>query len=304
MSTPIRGTPSAEHPIDRALVRALIAEQHPDLSDQPLVDLDAGWDNVLFRLGEDRCVRLPRRRAAVPLLEHEQAWLPRLADALPLPVPAPLRIGRPCSRYPWPWSICPWLPGTPADQAPPGPDQARPLAEFLVALHQPALAGAPQNPYRGVPLAQRADGVEARLRSLAARRDHFSAQTEANVRRIWHEALAAPIDQDPTWVHGDLHARNVLTHQGSITAILDWGDLCVGDRATDLAAIWMLLPTPRSRAEAIDAVTRATGATAHTWRRARGWCVLFGVALLDTGLVDHPRHATMGALALARAIEQ
>ena len=34
--------------------------------------------------------------------------------------------------------------------------------------------------------------------------------------------------------------------------------------------------------------------------RARGWAVLFDVALLDTGLVDHPAHAAIGARALER----
>mgnify|MGYP001942145945 CR=1 FL=1 len=35
----------------------------------------------MVRLGEDLVVRLPRRRIAIELLEHELSWLPRIAAA-------------------------------------------------------------------------------------------------------------------------------------------------------------------------------------------------------------------------------
>ena len=86
-------SPAAEVDIDATLVRALLAEQlpdlRPDLADLDVVEIAAGWDNVLFRLGTDLSVRLPRRAAAATLIENEQRWLPRLAARLPLPVPAP-----------------------------------------------------------------------------------------------------------------------------------------------------------------------------------------------------------------------
>ena len=96
--------PAAELDVDEALVRALLEEQHPDLAGLPLRLVANGWDNVLFRLGDDLVVRLPRRELAVPLVEHEQRWLPELAPRLPLPIPAPVRVGRPGAGYPWPWA--------------------------------------------------------------------------------------------------------------------------------------------------------------------------------------------------------
>ena len=103
--------PEAEAEIDAAQVGGLLTDQHPDLSMLALEPLGAGWDNALYRLGDALTVRLPRRRAGADLILHEQRWLPTLASALPLPVPAPVRIGRPGRGYPWCWSICPWLPG-------------------------------------------------------------------------------------------------------------------------------------------------------------------------------------------------
>jgi hypothetical protein len=86
--------PEAEVKIDSSLVRALLQQQRPDLADLPLVELANGWDNIVYRLGADLTVRMPRRLAAVELLENELRWLPMLAERLPLPIPAPLWSGR------------------------------------------------------------------------------------------------------------------------------------------------------------------------------------------------------------------
>lgn len=107
--------PAAEVEIDESLVRSLLADQHPDLAMLDLVPLEHGWDNALWRLGEELVVRLPRREIAAPILINEQHWLPLLAPQLPLPVPAPVRTGQPSDSYPWSWSIVPWLPGLPGD---------------------------------------------------------------------------------------------------------------------------------------------------------------------------------------------
>src|SRR3954464_2331187 len=85
-------------------------------------------------------------------------------------------------------------------------------------------------------------------------------------------AITAPLDVPPTWLHGDLHPRNVLVEQGVITGIIDWGDITSGDCATDLAAIWMLFSTPDARQNALAAYVRLSEATL---RRAQGWAVLF-----------------------------
>jgi aminoglycoside phosphotransferase (APT) family kinase protein len=45
------------------------------------------------------------------------------------------------------------------------------------------------------------------------------------------------------WLHADLHPANVLTADGALRGVIDFGDLRVGDPALDLAAGWILLPT-------------------------------------------------------------
>jgi aminoglycoside phosphotransferase (APT) family kinase protein len=119
------------------------------------------------------------------------------------------------------------------------------------------------------------------------------------VSRIWEAALAAPIDVDPTWIHGDLHPRNVLVDDGTLAGVIDWGDMASGDRATDLASVWMLFADPDARAQALSASGSITQAT---YLRAKGWAVLFGITLLETGLVDHPAHAAIGERTLRRVV--
>jgi aminoglycoside phosphotransferase (APT) family kinase protein len=73
----IAAKPPAEVSIDS--VRALLREQHADLASLALLDIDEGWDNCVFRLGEDLAVRIPRRAASASLIEQEQQWLPQLS---------------------------------------------------------------------------------------------------------------------------------------------------------------------------------------------------------------------------------
>src|SRR5215475_12148276 len=72
-ATPI-GTPASDFQVGASLVRALLEQQHTDLAHLPIQALDAGWDNTMFRLGEQYCVRLPRREASAALIENEQTW--------------------------------------------------------------------------------------------------------------------------------------------------------------------------------------------------------------------------------------
>lgn len=289
-------TPKAEVEIDLPLVRALLEAQHPDLAVLPIKPADTGWDNAMFRLGDAYALRLPRRSLAADSIRHEQRWLPELANRLPLPIPAPVCFGLPGCGYPWHWSVVPWLDGSTADLDEPNPDQAAPLAAFLTALHIAPPPEAPTNKFRSVPLAHKAADIEARMARLQPKTDLLTG----TVVRVLKEALAAPLNTTPTWIHGDLHARNVLVKEGVISGIIDWGDITAGDPATDLAAIWMLLPNLDSRRRAIGAYSAASAAM---WRRAKGWAVMFGVILLDTGLIDHPQHAAMGERTLRNLVE-
>jgi aminoglycoside phosphotransferase (APT) family kinase protein len=286
----------AEIEVDEAQVRALLRAQHRDLADRALRHVDAGFDNQLWRLGDDLVVRLPRRAVAADLAVNEHRWLPELAHRLPLPVPVPLRLGRPTDDFPWPWAVVPWLAGVPADREPPADaaGAAGQLGEFQRALHRPAAADAPVSPWRSPPLAHRAATFDERLAAVG---DHVAGLP---LRRVWDEATAAPPAPGPaSWVHGDLHPANVLVAAGRLAGVLDFGDLCAGDPAVDVAGLWLLLPRT-----AHERFWEAYGGTDDVGlgTRARGWAVLLGLMLLEIGLRDRPSYAAVGRRALESVV--
>jgi aminoglycoside phosphotransferase (APT) family kinase protein len=80
-------------------------------------------------------------------------------------------------------------------------------------------------------------------------------------------------------VHGDLHPANVVVSGGSLCGVIDFGELCAGDPATDLSAAWLVLPAG-SASRFFDAYGGADDATI---RRARGWAALRALGLIGIG---------------------
>lgn len=291
-------TPPAEVDVDEGLVRELLSQQHPDLARLPLRLVANGWDNTIWRLGEELAVRLPRRAVAAALVDKEHRWLPALAarvtSACPVVVPVAVRTGRPTAHYPWPWSIVPWAPGRSAGTRTAGERTvlAEPLAAVVRALHVPAPADAPPNPVRGVPLLDRDAAVRARLTGDVPRR--------AELLALWAELTATPPWTGPaTWLHGDLHPHNlVVDDEGGLAAVLDFGDLTAGDPATDLATAWL---TFDAAGRAVFREQLAGRYDDDTWRRARGWALIMTTAML-TGSADDPVIAGIGHHAAAEVL--
>src|SRR5215471_12352318 len=97
---------------DAVLVRRLLASQHPQWADLPIVRVrSAGTDHAMYRVGDDLAVRLPRIDWSVEHVAKEREWLPLLARHLPLAVPIPVAEGVPEEAFPYPWSVVQWIPG-------------------------------------------------------------------------------------------------------------------------------------------------------------------------------------------------
>lgn len=291
--------PAAEVVIDEALVRRLLESQAPDLADLPLRLVAEGWDNAVWRLGDDRAVRLPRRTLAAPLVTHEHLALPAIARRLEptgIRVPAPLVAGRPDAGYPWTWSIVPWFDGRPGLEVhrPERAGWAESLASAVAALHATAEPGYPVNPVRGVPLVERAAAVAERFARLRRRRD-LDAELVRAAERAWDEASTAPPwSGPPLWLHGDLHPGNLVAEGSRLVAIVDFGDVTAGDPAYDLGVAWVAFDEAgRSRfTEALDGRYDI-----ETWVRARGWAAAVTAMLLDAS-DDNPPYAALGREAL------
>ena len=255
--------------IDVALVRRLVATQFPkwkDLAIRPVTP--GGWDNRTFHLGEAMLVRIPSAAGYAAQVEKEHKWLPRLAPHLPLSIPVPLEMGKPEKVYPWKWSIYRWLKGdtvasTPIDNL---GEFAVSLAQFLVALQKIDATGGPlpgpHSFYRGGLLSVYDADTRRAIDQLTGKIDVEAALN------VWETALATYWDQPPVWVHGDISVGNLLVERGRLCAVIDFGQLTVGDPACDLVMTWTSF-----QGKSREAFRKVLSLDAGTWARARGWAL-------------------------------
>ena len=294
--------PAAEVKISLELVRTLLKEFVPDLGNEPIVMHSAGWDNEIFRVGEHHAVRLPRRELAAQLVQHEQLWLPELADALPVDIPVPIHAGSPAFGYPWSWSVVPWFDGTPLAHSPINADPLiEQLAAFGNAMHLAAPPEAPENPHRGGPLSTRTSQLHERLAEVT-QSGLIDEDETSKAKDLWDDLVHTPVwGGEPMWIHGDLHPLNVIYRAGRISAVIDFGDLTSGDPAVDLAIAWMLFDeddrTAFRKASTIDG--KSVGI--HTWNRARGWAMSLALVYLAHS-ADDPTMRRLGQSTFRRAL--
>lgn len=267
--------------VDDALVRALVADQFPESAHLPVHPApQSGWDNRTFLLGNDMVARLPSAQCYEAQVHREQRWLPYLHSRLPVEVPQPLALGRPGRGYPWSWSIYRWIAGDTAANSPPSnvSQFAEDLALFLNSLHKvPADGGprpGPDNFHRGGAL----DVYDWQFREAMAVLG--SSIDRAAALAVWDAAIASNWSDPPVWVHGDLALGNLLVRDGRLAAVIDFGQLCVGDPACDLAIAWTFFRAPHRHAfRARLALDPAT------WQRGRAWA-LWKAAIVAARLVE------------------
>jgi aminoglycoside phosphotransferase (APT) family kinase protein len=276
-----------EVPVDDIVVRRLLGEQFPEWATLPLERVaTSGSDHVLYRLGRDLVVRLPRKEGVDPQIDKERTWLPRLAPLVSCALPTPVAKGTPSRMYPFAWSVYTWLDGDNPPEGIAASELARDLARFVTTLQSVDIPGGPapgsENFGRGEPLARRDAATRAAIAQLASELD------PRVVTAAWEHALGTPVwEGRPVWLHGDLTTENILVRHGRLAAVLDFGCLGVGDPACDLMVAWSLM-TPEDRK-----VFRAeVGADEETWARGRGWALSTAlIALPYYGETHRPRAA-------------
>lgn len=290
--------------IDATLVRRLIDSQFPIWSDLPISPVRAnGWNNRTFHLGDHLLVRLPRAERYAPQVEKELRWLPLLATRLPLPISTPVAMGAPGEDYPWTWSVYRWIDGDAADTAAcvDGDSVGAELGSFLIALQQIDVRNGPppgdHNFFRGGPLST----YDHQTRQAIALLDR--PHDAARARAIWESALSSEWAGAPVWLHGDVSPGNLVLRQGRLAAVIDFGNLAVGDPACDVAISWTFFDHSGRRA-----FRGALGADAGVWRRGRGWA-LWKALIVATGIVEASAPAAKQAeqvlqIILAEDVEQ
>ena len=253
----------------------MVNDQFPEWADEPIKPVaQSGWDNRTFHLGDRMSVRLPSASRYVAQVPKEQKWLPHLANFLPLPIPQPIALGQPSKHYPYCWSIMSWLQGRAAniDNLADSAKIAEQLAHFLNALRAAPADNGPitgkHNFYRGGDLRIYDQEVRHSLDQLGDKIDGPA------ILELWTKACNSSWTEPPVWLHGDVAAGNFLTDGDALAAVVDFGNLGVGDPACDLTITWTYL-TGDARA----VFRRTIGLDDATWTRAKGWGIW--KALLD-----------------------
>ena len=274
-------TPRPTPQLNESLVRALVSDQFPHWAHLPVRPVArSGWDNRSFRLGEDLIVRLPSAQCYEALVHREQRWLAYLRPHLPLAIPEPVALGQSGQGFPWAWSVYKWIPGaSAADQAPTDMRQfVEQLSDFLTALHvAPADAGpvpGAHNFYRGDSLRVYDKQCREAIAVLGGQIDTGAAL------QVWESATASDGTQPPVWVHGDIALGNLILCEGRLAAVIDFGQVCVGDPSCDLSIAWTYL-----RGQHREDFRARLALDASTWCRGRGWA-LWKAAIIAARLAE------------------
>lgn len=253
--------------INLMLAKKLISSQFPQWETLLIHPVkQSGWDNCTFHLGEEMTIRLPSNEEYAPQILKEVHWLPILRKGVACQITTPLALGQPCEYFPWHWSINRWIEGETASvELIQNLSQfAQDLGSFLTDFQRINSAGGPiagaHNFYRGGDLLV----YDNEMRLAISKIENKNEQEIAT--QLWTDALSSRWNNKPVWVHGDFAIGNILVRNGKLNAIIDFGQLAIGDPACDLAIAWNLF-TGESRAT----FRKAIPLDKPTWIRAMGW---------------------------------
>jgi aminoglycoside phosphotransferase (APT) family kinase protein len=222
-------------------------------------DITDSWETYIYRLQflsqkktpadfqKPLVLRIYDPREGPARMRHEFTVQRRLAD-LAYPVARPLLAEEDPRFLGGPFLLMEWIEGdmllhrlmhdyTSLLWAP------QQMAEVHARLHQLPLDGLPRptKPF-----------LERQLETLQASVENYHLRGfEAGLD--WLRDHRPPEAQTPSLIHLDFHPKNLLVHQGRVTAVLDWSESDIGDRHADAAnALLMIDTAPVEEASAWD----------------------------------------------------
>jgi len=253
------------------LAHKLIADQFPEYAHFNITEVEKqGHDNRTFRLGENLLIRMPTEDSYALKVPKEQALLPKLAPYLTVSIPCPIKMGCPSKDYPYPFSIYKWLKGISINLLVLDDNcleqLAFDLAKFLNELesidHIEGPTPGQHNWWRG----DHPSVYDKGAREQIAKLSHVIDSNKAI--QLWEKACKTRWHKKPVWVQGDFAIGNMLIQDGKLSAVIDFGGICLGDPACDLVIAWTFLyGRPR------DIFIKNIQHDEDTWLRAKAWAL-------------------------------
>lgn len=253
------------------LAKKLITTQFPEYADLTVAEVEQqGHDNRTYRIGDDMLIRMPTAESYALKVPKEQGLLPKLAKYLSIPIPAPIKMGKPSEDYPYAFSIYKWLDGRRANHVILDESTleniAFQLANFLKELQAMTDVAGPSpgqhNWWRGAHVGVYDSGAREQIAELADIIDSNSAL------ELWERACATKWHKAPIWIHGDFAVGNILIKNNKLSGVIDFGGMAMGDPACDLVIAWTYLS-----GKARDIFINTMDLDDDTWLRARAWAL-------------------------------
>lgn len=270
----------AQLEIPDELVAALVFEQFPMLAGRDIGRRYRSNDHISVRVGDDYGVILP----TLPGLDHLYA---RVTDLLrPLrprwrfPMSAPTATGVPGHGYPYHWVLVPWVSASTAAFVPLHEESSVLLGSAIHEIHARAPANAPESPITSVSLASLIPEWRELMTAIGAAEAPENRMLDTTrAEAIFARAAATAVDVAPTWTHGNIEPRSILSDRGRFAGILLWHQFGAGDPAADLGYAANLVPATQR-----DGMLRAYGRVSReTALRAQGWQLIGALRLISLG---------------------
>jgi len=259
-------------------VAELVFEQFPALAGRDIGRRYTMADHVTVRIGDDYGVLLPTIPGQDHLYERVAGLIAPLLPQWTFPYSAPIATGSPAGAFPYHWTLVRWLSGSTAAFVPLHDESAAALGDAVRQIHRPAPRDAPTNPVTSVGLASLSDEWNRLLKAAES-----AGAPENRVLRgdladaMWRRAASTPLEP-PTWTHGGLEPRAVLSDRGAFAGALIWHRFGSGDPAADLGYASNLVSLSQ-REGFLAAYGKISPLTAS---RTEGWQLLGALRLIET----------------------
>lgn len=221
-------------------------QQFPELLPLHIELLGTGFDHTVYAINHQYAFRFPRRQMGLEAMRTETAILSQLSTYnLSFPVPAPRFLGQ-ATDNDYPFVGFNLLEGnvlTDQQQTDLNTKEARRLALFLKELHQLKVTAPPDYLDR-LSVKKR----KPRLKETLLKVQPILPQTLFKIIDTFLKQVSAYENpKGESFVHGDLHPKNVLIQNSRISGIIDWGDAHIGHPAMDLSFVYMVLSSEQKR---------------------------------------------------------
>ena len=219
-------------------IQSIISKQFPQYAHLEIRKVEkSGHDNRTFHLGNDFSLRFPSSIEYSTQVLKEHRYCGKLKESISFQITEPIELGNPSDLFPFHFSINKWIEGESInsiniiDKC----QLARDCARFLLELKQcdtndGPLPGA-HNFYRGGNLSIYHDETIHAIHQCV---DFDQSQC----LKIWDLGLNSNYMDSNSWIHGDFEKDNLLVKNGKLYAVIDFGNMAVGDPACDYVMAW------------------------------------------------------------------